>query len=49
TNVTGQIRNAPQGVRMLLKGKLPLPMHQKVDNPKEVRRIFETVGTKDEQ
>ena len=49
TNVAGQIRNAPQGVRMLLKGKLPLPMHQHVDNPKEVRRIFDAVGTKEEQ
>jgi succinate dehydrogenase / fumarate reductase iron-sulfur subunit len=49
TNVTGQIRNAPQGLRMLLKGKLPLPMHQKVDNPKEVRRLYDAVATKDEQ
>jgi len=44
TNVAGQIRNAPQGTRMLLKGKLPLPMHQKVDNPKEVHRIFKAVN-----
>ena len=49
TNVVGQIRNAPQGLRMLAKGKLPLPMLQRVDNPKEVRRIFDAVGTKEEQ
>jgi hypothetical protein len=34
---------------MLLKGKLPLPMHQKVDNPKEVHRIYDAVGSKEEQ
>jgi heterodisulfide reductase subunit C len=49
TNIKGQIQNAPQGLRMLLKGKLPLPMVHKVDNPKEVRRIFEAVGTGEEQ
>lgn len=50
TNVTGQIRNGPQGLRMFLKGKLPLPVvHQKVDNPKEVHRIYEAVGTGEEQ
>ena len=48
TNVPGQIRNAPQGLRMLLKGKLPLPMIHKVDNPKEVHRIYEAVGTGEE-
>jgi succinate dehydrogenase / fumarate reductase iron-sulfur subunit len=49
TNVPGQIRNAPQGMRMLLKGKLPLPMVHRVDNPQEVRRIAQAVGSKEEQ
>ncbi|MGH2344621.1 MAG: hypothetical protein ACRDG4_05310, partial [Chloroflexota bacterium] len=47
TNIPGQIRNGPQGLRMLMKGKLPLPMVQqeRVDNPKEVRRIYEAVAS----
>jgi succinate dehydrogenase / fumarate reductase iron-sulfur subunit len=51
TNIPGQIRNGPQGLRMLMKGKLPLPMVQqeRVDNPKEVRKIYETVGTGEER
>ena len=51
TNIPGQIRNGPQGLRMLMKGKLPLPVVQqeRVDNPKEVRKIYEAVGTGEER
>jgi len=51
TNIAGQIRNGPQGLRMLMKGKLPLPMVQqeRVDNPKEVRRIYEAVASGEER
>ena len=49
TNVAGQIRNAPQGMRMLMKGKLPLPMVHHVDNQQDVRRIADALGSKDER
>ena len=36
----------PQGVRMLLKGKMPLPIfHKKVDNSDEVKKIYDACRT----
>jgi succinate dehydrogenase / fumarate reductase iron-sulfur subunit len=51
TNIPGQIRNGPQGLRMFLKGKLPLPVVQaeRVDNVEEVQRIYDAVGTEAER
>ncbi|MDO8673913.1 MAG: succinate dehydrogenase iron-sulfur subunit [Dehalococcoidia bacterium] len=34
---------APIGIRMLIKGKLPMPFEQPIPNVEEIRRIIETV------
>jgi succinate dehydrogenase / fumarate reductase iron-sulfur subunit len=45
TNVRGLAEVGPQGARMALKGKMPLPVfHKKVDNYHEVKRIYDAMS-----
>ena len=49
SNVKGMMEVGPQGARMALKGKMPLPVfHKKVDNYKEVRQIYEAFSNTSE-
>lgn len=48
-NVKELIKIGPQGARMALKGKMPLPVfHKKVDNFDDVKRIYDAMSNKPE-
>jgi hypothetical protein len=48
-NIKGLAEVGPQGARMALKGKMPLPVfHKKVDNYQEVKRIYDAMSNRRE-